>query len=579
MAGILANKKIYFWFVPVVAGLLLSACGTPIPQTSLEEPIEQPTVATASVPANLPKLPLTNELLTNLLAAELSYYRNDHEFSLDTLKDVAVETQDPRIAETVTIRAIRLRRFDIASRTATLWTGLQPESSSAWYANAITLMVNQDYESMVDSFLKMLEYSNRKRDELFEEIANSIANNVDPELAYELYSALIANYSDNTSARLQLVNMAIRSGKPIAETGQLLDAVFELSPASDRAALIRFSLDLENQQESIARMFAKTQLVNYPDSPLLRNAYARHLDNVGLYPEAVQQFKKLTHSRARFSLGLVYAKMNDLERSRESILAYHSEEPNDQFAILHLAELALDLKKYDEAQEWISRLMSSELGFERRSVEARYIAETRDLDEGIALLLEDEAQTDEIRIRSYLTIDELYRNANQLENSKFTLDEALVEYPDNSTLLLARSYVAAELNLISLVESDIRILLEQNPNNPNALNALGYTLADQTDRFEEALDLIEQALEFRPHDPYILDSMGWVQYKLGNLDSAIEFLKIALERRNDPAMAAHLGEVYWIKGEKRRARKIWNNAIKLSPDSKILTDTMEKFTN
>ncbi len=157
-------------------------------------------------------------------------------------------------------------------------------------------------------------------------------------------------------------------------------------------------------------------------------------------------------------------------------------------------------------------------------------------------------------------------------------DAALGEYPQNSDLLYARAMLAEKLDMLDVLEQDLREILSKEPNNADALNALGYTLADRTDRHEEALELIKRAYELRPNDHYVVDSMGWVMYRLGRYDEALKFLRRALELKNDPEVAAHLGEVLWVMGDKKAAREIWNTALESTPDDKRLLDVIKRFS-
>jgi Flp pilus assembly protein TadD len=133
------------------------------------------------------------------------------------------------------------------------------------------------------------------------------------------------------------------------------------------------------------------------------------------------------------------------------------------------------------------------------------------------------------------------------------------------------------MSRLDILEADLRNIIEQDPQNAQALNALGYSLADRTDRYEEAEQLIDRALELRPNDHYILDSKGWVLYRLGRLDEAIVYLRRALELVPDGEVAAHLGEVLWVKGDKKEARKVWNTALKATPDNVLLQDVIQRF--
>jgi tetratricopeptide (TPR) repeat protein len=134
------------------------------------------------------------------------------------------------------------------------------------------------------------------------------------------------------------------------------------------------------------------------------------------------------------------------------------------------------------------------------------------------------------------------------------------------------------MSLIVQAEEDLRRVLAKDPDNPQALNALGYTLADRTDRYQEALGHIQRALDLRPNDAYILDSMGWVQYRLGNYPAAVTYLRRAVELQQDPEVAAHLGEVLWMSGDKDQALKVWEEALKEHPDSQPLREVIQRFT-
>lgn len=133
------------------------------------------------------------------------------------------------------------------------------------------------------------------------------------------------------------------------------------------------------------------------------------------------------------------------------------------------------------------------------------------------------------------------------------------------------------MDRVDLMEQDLRRILVKEPDHVQALNALGYTLADRTERYEEAFDLIQRALELSPGDFYILDSMGWVLYRLGKHDEAIEHLREAMRIRQDPEIAAHLGEVLWVKGDKDAAKEIWETALQETPDDSHLLDVIERF--
>ena len=165
-----------------------------------------------------------------------------------------------------------------------------------------------------------------------------------------------------------------------------------------------------------------------------------------------------------------------------------------------------------------------------------------------------------------------------LDQAAFDLySEALLEHPGNIELLYGRAMVAEPLNRLAVLEQDLRLIIKQDPNNSQALNALGYTLTDRTDRHQEAFVLITRALEIKPNDPFYLDSLGWVHFRLGHLAEAERYLRQAAEIQPDPEFLAHLGEVLWLRDKTAEAKAVWQQGLKQQPDNQFLLDTMHRF--
>ena len=554
----------------------LSGC---VPATKQAEVDSQGDAMAAAPPdAPIPKVDLSAEFLHQLLTAELAYYRNDVLTSLEVLEKLAFETRDPRIAETVSIRAISERQFDVASNTTDLWVELRPSSASAWYANAVSMVATKNYDRAVEGFQQTLQLSEDSERSTIQNIGRTLSSNLDPDIAFELFERVIVVSPDSAYGRLQLIDLAINAEQPASMVDELIATGLDIQPDSDDLAAVSFTLRLDRGRVEEALTFAEKFLKRYPESRNLRHNYARYFADEDLYQEAVAQYEILGDAESLYMQGNLHEQANYPELSREKYLAFYEIQPDNQQVLVNLAELAIDQKDYEQASYWISRITNRNLAFSRYLLTAKYIAGTRSIDEAVALL--EEYPTDDMqqRLRITLVIEGLYRESGQNEKALAILDNALEEYPNNTTLLIAKSYTAAELHQIDLVESVVQALLAQQPDNALALNALGYTLIDQTDRVEEGTHYIEKALEIKPNDPYILDSMGWAHFKLGNYKQAAKLLEIALLRRDDPVMAAHLGEVYWVQGRTQKARQIWNRALKKAPDSEILIETVERLT-
>jgi len=315
--------------------------------------------------------------------------------------------------------------------------------------------------------------------------------------------------------------------------------------------------------------------------------------------------------RLRLILGRMLFERNEMTAAREAYLQVLEQAPNDGDVLFALALIALQQEDDVEAKRYFERMVR----WNRRAGEAHYylggiaerasdaataLKEYRQVGTGyeflpaqarIAALLVDDGQLEEARAHldrvrtnhaehamQLVMIEAQLLSDRGLEQEVLAfLAEVLVDQPENIDLLYFRAMTGERFDRLDVLEYDLRRILEIDPENADALNALGYTLTDRTGRHAEALLLIEKALALKPDEPAFIDSMGWVQYRLKNYEVAIDYLRRALSLFQNDEVAAHLGEVLWITGEKTEALEVWNKALELAPESEILQDVMRRF--
>jgi Flp pilus assembly protein TadD len=200
------------------------------------------------------------------------------------------------------------------------------------------------------------------------------------------------------------------------------------------------------------------------------------------------------------------------------------------------------------------------------------------VDEARRYLADLPAVTAEQRIQVEQAEAQILRDSGDTAGAFALLTQALAAHPDDPDLLYDVAMVAEKLGRLDVAEEKLSRLIELKPTNAHALNALGYTLVDRTPRIAEGLVLIERALALAPDDPFILDSMGWAQFRMGRLDEAEASLRRAMAERPDPEIAAHLGEVLWAKGDRARAQDLWDAQLKSAPDNAVLLETVRRLT-
>ena len=206
------------------------------------------------------------------------------------------------------------------------------------------------------------------------------------------------------------------------------------------------------------------------------------------------------------------------------------------------------------------------------------MAQLGDMDAARQSLAELRLQANELAVEeSWLAEARILREAGARNEAFELLDEAVGQIPDSVPILYTRALLAAELGWVDVAERDLREIIARQPENAAALNALGYTLADQTQRYEEAEALIRQAYILQPNEASIIDSMGWIAYRRGRLQEAEEFLRRAWKIDRNPEIAAHLGEVLWMSGKKDEAVRAWRDAQEIDSQNSVLMETLERL--
>ena len=278
------------------------------------------------------------------------------------------------------------------------------------------------------------------------------------------------------------------------------------------------------------------------------------------------------------TVALLSVQMNDLDAAEVQLKRVLEMDYKDPDAVrFHLGQVNEDRKRFDEAAKWY---LSVDDGEQFVLAHARYafmLAKQGKLAEARTHLQNLVPQNDAQRVQILQSEAQLMREAKDYKESFEILRKALDVQPDQPELLYDVALAAEKIDRIDIVETNLRRLIVLKPDHAQAYNALGYTLADRTDRLTEARDYIEKALKLSPEDPFILDSMGWVEYRLGHVAQGLQYLERAFQQRPDPEIAAHLGEVMWTKGDQPGAEKVWRDALRDNPENDELQKVIKKY--
>ena len=578
-------------FTLLVAGpmvIMLGACAVVSKPVMGEENTATEETSTGKAAAvadssDAPDVPLTEDILYDILVGEIAGQRGQFDTAVESLGRAAKKTRDPRLAERATRAAVSAKRYEDALLYAQLWVELRPKSEEAHERVASTLMALQRPLQAALHFENMLALAadEKSRGRVYRRVGAVLGRQQDRVAAIEVMRTLVDKNKENAHAHFALAYLAVRTDDLDVAVESATEAL-RLKPDWDEAALFKAGILVSQKDDVEAQAFYEKYLVGHPDSVKVRLNYARYLVDIKQWEKARSQFLQVLKDSpedadALYASGLLSLQTQRLDDAAKYLEAAVKLRPENQQTRIYLGQVAEEKKDYAEAARWYNEVILGEHYFEAQTRLAVVIARQGDLEGARRRLHEIEARSDEQRVHLYLAEEQVLREAKKHKEALTVLDGALDAIPADKDLLYARALIEEKLGLVELTERDLRLVLQQEPENAQALNALGYTLADRTERYDEALELIQRALTLKPEDPFILDSMGWVQYRLGNNEEAIKYLRQALSIRNDAEISAHLGEVLWVTGDRKQARTIWNEAIGNTPDSDILRGVIRKF--
>ncbi|MCQ6257462.1 tetratricopeptide repeat protein [Pseudomonas sp. Q11] len=562
----------------LLAFALLSGCQSMAPvSTDGTSPVEDSTQAPEK-----PKVygSFSEETIFSLLSAELAGQRNRFDIALDNYVTQAINTQDPGISE----RAFRIAEYLGADQpaldTALIWAKNAPQDLEAQRAAAVQLARAGRYD---DSMVYMEKVLLGKGDTHFDFLALSAAD-TDQETRDGLtksFDRLLQRHPNNGQLIFGKALLLQQDGDTQGALTLLEDnppQAGEVAPILLRARLLQGS----NRGDEALPLLEKS-IRQYPDDKRLRLTYARMLVENNRMDDAKVEFSSLVQQypeddELRYSLALVCLEAKAWEEAKVHLQDLIARGTHVDSAHLNLGRIAEERNDPESALLEYAQVGPGNDYLPAQLRQADILMSNGKTAEAQSRLAVQRDTQPDYGIQLYLIEAETLSANNQGDKAWTVLDQALKQYPDDLNLLYTRAMLAEKRNDLAQMETDLRLIIQRDPNNAMALNALGYTLSDRTTRYAEAKVLIEQAHQLNPEDPAVLDSLGWVHFRLGNLDEAERLLRQALERFPDQEVAAHLGEVLWANGKQREARQIWSKFLKEQPDSPILRSTIKRLT-
>ena len=583
------TKKLSFWGLAVaLLSVLLSACVQP-PVVEQRQP---PTEAAAAEPsADQPtgvagtrqaeKEELTAPLLYGVLLGEIAGQRGRLDVSGASYLEASRQSNDPRIAERAMKISVYAKQPQLALDAARRWVVLAPDNLEARQALAVLALRTGEQQEALQHFEYLLQNNTGNNADTYQALLVLLAREPETQRALDIMAQLVALRPEDPDAHFAYARLAVHAQNwPLAEAE--VDRVLALRPDSTQALILQAQVNLKRGDNELARQQLAAAVQRYPEDTELRLAYARLLVDLDEFDAARAEYKALLkaqpdNGQVVYSLALLSLEAGKLKDARSLFEKLVALDYQTAQAYYYLGAIAEEQGNSDLAMQWYRKVTEGDHWIEVQIRMARLEAQSGDVKEARERLRKMRLAHPTEAQRLFLVEGEILSQVDLSVEAYKLYSDYLASQPDDTEILYARALVAESLDRLDEAETDFRRVLKIDPDNTRSLNALGYTLADRTDRYEEALVYVEKAYAQSPDDPAIIDSMGWVLYRLGRLQESRDHLQKAYDMTQDSEIAAHLGEVMWVMGDRDAARALWQSARKANPGDPMLEDTVRRY--
>jgi len=552
---------------------------------------------------------LDAQLFYQLLIGEIELRGGEAGTAYEVVLDAARKTHDEQLFRHATDIALQARAGEQALGAVKQWRTDLPQSLDAHrYLVQLLIALNRAPETVepLQSLLRLTP--DNERSNLIVSLPRFYSRLQDKQQVAGLLEQVLKPYADQPATRAA-VHVALGRAWLIAPNTTRALELARTAQAEDPAADGPVLLALEMMPGAVgAEALVQDYLKANPKNSTIRMAYARALANSQRYGDAVGQLEAVTRNEPALSppwltLGALYLELRQpklaipaLERYAQLVQGEAGKAPaadphaglDDEDAPLTpdrgltqawllLAQAAEQQNDFKSAEAWLKKVDSPQRALEVQQRRASLLARQGKVREARELIRRAPEKTEDDARAKVLAEAQILRDVKSWSEANNVLAQANRKFPDDVDLLYEQSMMAEKLNRMDEMERLLRRVIELKPDHHHAYNALGYSLAERNVRLPEAKSLIEKALEIAPGEPFITDSLGWVQYRIGNRDEALRLLRGAYQSRPDPEIAAHLGEVLWVTGQRDEAKRVWREARSKDSANDVLRETLARL--
>ena len=520
------------------------------------------------------------DLVFRLLLAEIASQRGELNLASELFLDLAKQTDSALLAERATRLTGFTRNGTIALEASKVWNELNKDSIEAQQALSEILIANNKL-SEAKPILQKLLLKEKTRTSGFLYLNTLLSHASDKKAVLILVTDLAQPYPKLAEAHFAVAHAAW-IGKDQKVYEKELTAIYQMKPDWEMPVLFKGQI-LAKESPEKALNFYSDFLNKYPKSNDVRLEYAKLLTNGRKFNEAKNEFIKLvsaSNSSAEITLAvaLLSVELEDYDLAEKYFLQSLKKNPKDKDQIfIYLAKIADKKNQGDVAITWLNKVGNGNHFIESKLIAAEIIAKKESIDKALVFLsaLKSDSQDEKLSIVQLKT--SLLTRSNRHQEAFQLLQNEAPNFAQSPEFKFDYALLADKLNKYDLMEKLLREAIKIRPDYAVAYNALGYSFADRNINLEDAKKYIELALSISPNNHYILDSMGWLYFRLGKLESALSFIQKAYDVQPDPEIAAHLGEILWAQGKKKEANDVLELSLQSFPDNEVLKEAFKRL--
>ena len=576
------HKSVPFLFICLL-GLTLAGCAS---LTGTEEaPAKSETVAAGEKTEPQPPVEYADfepETLYLLLSAEIAAQRGRYDITLVNYLKAAKQSRDQVVIERAMRIAQSLNGDNAQKQLAELWLDIDPDNLQAHRISAIQAVKGNDLQTAIHHMERIMDQGG---DADFDSLA-AMAANLPPEQQQELlalYNEMSDRHPDTPELEYSIALLLKVTGQP-QQALDRLEPLLQENANFQPAIILKGDLLYQTDQKSSALDYLLTNTRRFPGNRQMGTLYGRMLINEGELQAAQDEFNRLVKRYPdtpglRLSHALVALENGQTDLARQGLTQLAEQGHHTSEANYYLGRIEDQASNTEQAIGYYQSVEQGNYYFPALARASSLLAENGQLEDAIDRIRRLREANPRQAENFWLLEVNLLLDQEQQQQALSTATEALEEHPDNIEIRYARAMLYDGIGQPAYAEADLKHILEQEPENAVALNALGYILTTRTDRLREARGYIEKALRLDPDNPAILDSMGWVLFLEGQLEPALDYLSRAWAAFPDPEVAAHYGEALWMNGAEEQARIIWQEGLEQDSDHEVLRETIDRLTN